>query len=76
LSSGLEYVSSTAKTEAKVNGKNVTWNLGTLKPAQEVTFTITAKGTSPGELAIDTVTKSDQLQRSSDASEQVTYIDR
>lgn len=76
LSAGLEFVSSTSPVAPKGSGKAVSWNLGTLKVGQETTFTITAKGTAAGEQAIDTVTKSDQLQRTSDASEQVNYIER
>lgn len=76
LSAGLEFVSSTAPTQGKGTGKTMVWNLGTLKIGQEMTFTITTKGTAAGEQSIDTVTKSDQLKLTSDAGEQVNFIER
>ena len=49
LSEGLEFVSSTSPTPARVSGKSVSWTLGALKPGQELNFTIVCKGTAAGE---------------------------
>ena len=71
-----QLVSSTAAARPQGSGRNVTWNLGTVKPGQQLEFTITAKGNAAGEQGITTTTKSDQLRLTVENDEQVTYIDR
>jgi uncharacterized repeat protein (TIGR01451 family) len=74
LTDGLTFASSTASVQAKVDGQDVIWNLGTLQPGQEIKFTISVKGTAGGEQGIGTTTKCDQLQREVRNDEQVTYV--
>ena len=74
LSDGLAFVSSNAAVQAKVEGQNVTWNLGMLQPGKEIRFTITVRGHAVGPQGIITVTKSDQLHREVRDDGHVTFV--
>lgn len=69
LDAGLEFVSTTFRGGAT----NLTWNVGTLTPGQEVSFDIVVRGTTPGEKVIRTTTTSTEM-RPVRNDEQVNYI--
>ena len=78
LSDGLEYVSSTAAVQARVEGKKFTFQNvhAVLKPGEVKNFTITCRGTKPGEQWIQSNTSCAELKRSNRNDEQVNYVAR
>jgi uncharacterized repeat protein (TIGR01451 family) len=73
--SGLEYQSTNFPGGAKPAGQSVTWNVGTIKPGQIVTFSFVAKGTKEGQLVVQSLTTSDQTREVRN-DEQVNYVAR
>lgn len=76
LDEGMEFVSSTSSTAAKVSGKNVEFALGTLKPGDKLAFTITTKGLKEGNLVITSETTAAETKKANRNDEQVNYIGR
>jgi uncharacterized repeat protein (TIGR01451 family) len=70
---GLEFVSTTAAGGA-TTGMAQTVRVGTLKVGQQLTFTITYKGTKAGDLVIVSETTSDQTRMVRN-DEQVNFVD-
>lgn len=78
LSDGLEFVSSTAAVQPKIEGKKLTFlNVhAVLKPGEVKNFTLTCKGTKPGEQWIQSNTSCAELKRANRNDEQVNYVPR
>lgn len=74
LDEGSDFVATSWSPAPTANGKVLTFNVGTVKVGERKTFTITIKGTAEGERGIDTLTKCNELKRTVNNDEQVTYI--
>ena len=78
LSDGLDFVSSTAAVQPKIDGRKLTFENvhAVLKPGEIKNFTLTCKGTKPGEQFVQSTTSCAELKRSNRNDEQVNYVPR
>lgn len=69
-----DFISSDWTAAPAVNGKVMTFTIGTVKVGERKSFNIVIKGKAEGERNIQTVTSCNELKRTIQDDEQVTFI--
>jgi uncharacterized repeat protein (TIGR01451 family) len=71
----LAFVAHGASVQAAPAGNTITWNFGTIKPKQKVTWTLTLKASKAGEFVIKTSTTAKEIKNVMNQDEITTFVD-
>lgn len=76
LPAELDYVSSTAQPQPRIDGKKLEFAVGTLTPGQKKVFTFTVRANKAGEVSVQSETFCDQLRNATRDDEITVFVDR
>ncbi|MEZ5965641.1 MAG: hypothetical protein R3F56_17535 [Planctomycetota bacterium] len=71
----LTFVGHGAKVQSAPAGNTITWNFGSLKPKQKVSWTLTLKASKAGEYVIHTSTSAKEIKNKMEMDEITTFVD-